>query len=641
MAAWTLFFSAGWFDEVDEWGGLNLVYNPSFELVEEGRPIMWRLPDGGWSIDEEVRRTGRRSLRYENDDPNVYRLIIQKIDLKPGRRYAVVAWVKTEGVEGEGAGVCVEWTDEEGRWLGGVYPGCVSGTSDWRPVGTIFRVPEEAGGREVRDAQVVLYMRKGSTGRAWFDDVQVREMIEPTVRAVLLRPGYRGIVRAGEPAKVELEVRALKGGELEFVLERKRIGSMEIGEGAHKVAIDLPPLKKGKRTLTLNLRDRQGERIGYDSVTLSAVPEERLRGIVYVDDRRRLIVGGEPFFPIGIYLGPTEEEHLRRLAEAGFNTVLCYGYGVGPDPIGYMDRAGRLGLKVIYSIKDLFEGTAYFPAELGKGGDELVEEYVRMLRGHPALLAWYINDELGLEWLPKLKERYELVSLLDPNHPALQALCRPAEFGEYFETLDVIGPDPYPIPRHPVTMVADWVEEAVEAMRSVKPVWAILQIFSWRVYSGREEDRDPTYDEMRCMTYLALIHGATGVLYYSYYDLFTIDRKAGLKASKELFEERFDRVRRVVGELRKLAQLILSGDPVDLDVEPKAVHVKGLKLDDKLFILAANAGGKRAKLKIRLPNGIDRAEPLDLNGNPRGRIEEGTLTDTLEPLECVTYEVRP
>ncbi|RKX99613.1 hypothetical protein DRP77_12970, partial [Candidatus Poribacteria bacterium] len=264
LAIGVLLFSAGWIDEIDEWGGLNLVYNPSFELVEDGRPILWSLPDGGWSIDESVRRTGRRSLRYENDDPEVYRLIIQKLDLKPGKRYAVVAWVKTEGVKGEGAGVCVEWADEEGRWLGGVYPRCVSGTSGWTAVGAIFRVPEEVGGRKVGGAQVVLYMRKGSTGRVWFDDVQVREMIEPTVRAVLLRPGYRGIVKAGEPAKVELEVKTLKGGELEFVLERKRIGSMEIGEGTHKVSIDLPPLKEGRRTLTLNLRDREGERIGYD-----------------------------------------------------------------------------------------------------------------------------------------------------------------------------------------------------------------------------------------------------------------------------------------------------------------------------------------------------------------------------------------
>ncbi|RKY01815.1 hypothetical protein DRP77_09010 [Candidatus Poribacteria bacterium] len=167
-----------------------------------------------------------------------------------------------------------------------------------------------------------------------------------------------------------------------------------------------------------------------------------------------------------------------------------------------------------------------------------------------------------------------------------------------------------------------------------------MQIFSWRVYSGREGDRDPTYDEIRCMTYLALIHGATGLLYYSYYDLFTIDRKAGLKASKELFEERFGRVKRVVEELRKLAPLILGGDPVDLEGEPESVHVKGFKLGDKLFILAANAGGERAELKVKLPEGIDHAEPLDLNGNPRGRVERGVLTDVLEPLECVTYEVR-
>jgi len=621
-----------WIDDVDMEGGLNLVLNPSFELLEDGRLIGWSVPEGMCRPDEGERRTGRRSLRFENKDPTNYKLVVQPLKLIPGRRYASVAWVKTLDVQGEGAGICVEWKDEEGNWLGGVYPKCLSGTSEkWKPVGTIFKLPVEVNGKRVASAQLVLYMRRGTTGVVWFDDVQVREMIEPNLKAMLIDPPYRGIIKAGEPQDIELELEVGSKGSLEIRLDREVIGSAEVERGTERLKLHLPALKEGGHRLTLILLDKEGEQIGYDSIPLHARSAEWFERTTYIDGRGRLIVEGKPFFPIGVYLGPTEEEHLRRLADAGFNAILCYGYGSGSDPLGYMDRAHRFGLKVIYSVKDFFD----------EKGDELVERYVRMLKGHPALLAWYTNDELGLEWIPKLKERYDLVRSLDPNHPTYQALCRPAEFEEYFETLDVIGPDPYPIPRHPVSMVAEWIDKAREAMRGIKPIWAILQVFSWRVYSGRREDRDPTYEEERCMTYLALIHGAKGVLYYSYYDLFTIDRKAGLKASEELFRSRFGNLRRLAGELNRITPLILFGEPVELEFESSGdLHLKAMRYNGSLFVMAANAGESRSELRIKLPDGFTGREVRDLEGKTRGEVENGVFSDSLEPLECVTYSLR-
>lgn len=628
-----------WVDVVDMDGGVNLVFNPSFEILGEGQLIGWNIPEDMCSLDENMKRTGKRSLRFENRDPTTYRLIVQNLDLSPGKRYAVVAWVKTQDVSGEGAGVCVEWKDGEGRWLGGVYPRCISGTNDWTPVGTIFTLPEEVSGHKVIGAQVVLYMRRGTTGVVWFDDVQVREMVEPTLKAVLLRPSYRGILKAGEPTAVELDLELKADGLLKIKLDREEIKSLKVKRGAERLSLKLPALNEGRHGLTLLLYDEKEEQIGYDSIPLRARSGGWFIRAIHIDERRRLIVNGRSFFPIGVYLGPTEEEHLRRLADAGFNTILCYGYGAGSDPVGYMDRAHRLGLRVIYSIKDFFDGLRYLPKS-GKSGDELVEEYVRMLRDHPALLAWYTNDELGLEWIPALKERYELVSSLDPNHPTYQALCRPAEFDEYLEVLDVIGPDPYPIPRQPVGMVAEWVDRALQAMRGMKPIWVILQVFSWRVYSGNEEDRDPTYDEERCMTYLALIHGATGVLYYSYYDLFTVDRKAKLKASEELFRRRFENLKKLAQELNRLAPLILDGESVELGFDPpESVHLKALRRGDTFYVMVANAGEDKVALRMPIPEEFSRAEVRDLEGKLRGKLEGGTILDSLDPLECVTYVI--
>ncbi len=61
-----------------------------------------------------------------------------------------------------------------------------------------------------------------------------------------------------------------------------------------------------------------------------------------------------------------------------------------------MDLADQCGLKVIYSIKDWYFGLRYCPPDIRSVADEepKIRERVRAFRDHPALLAWYLNDEL-------------------------------------------------------------------------------------------------------------------------------------------------------------------------------------------------------------------------------------------------------
>ena len=67
--------------------------------------------------------------------------------------------------------------------------------------------------------------------------------------------------------------------------------------------------------------------------------------VVRIDEQKRLIVNGVPFYPLGFF-GPSGEKGLANLAEAGYNTVLCYGFGAGPDATGarvFLDRRGSMG----------------------------------------------------------------------------------------------------------------------------------------------------------------------------------------------------------------------------------------------------------------------------------------------------------
>ena len=91
-------------------------------------------------------------------------------------------------------------------------------------------------------------------------------------------------------------------------------------------------------------------------------------------------------------------------------------------------------------------------------------------------------------------------------------LCVPGAYPAYHQAADILAPDPYPIPRRPIRFVADCIERLQDVVSHAKPIWAVPQSFGG--YSSWT--RPPTPDEERNMTYQCLVHGARGLVYYTY-----------------------------------------------------------------------------------------------------------------------------
>ncbi|MDZ7619342.1 MAG: hypothetical protein U1E05_20270, partial [Patescibacteria group bacterium] len=154
-----------------------LVANASFEATVEDGPLPadWHGDGTVYARDTEVARTGGASLRYVNDDPNRYRLAHQRVPLEPGRTYRYSGWVKTQDIAGpdSGATFCIEWSGKDGKWLGGSYASGISGTEDWTLISGIARVPDDAAA-----CTFSCYVRRGMTGTAWFDDVEIVRVLQ-------------------------------------------------------------------------------------------------------------------------------------------------------------------------------------------------------------------------------------------------------------------------------------------------------------------------------------------------------------------------------------------------------------------------------------------------------------------------------
>ncbi len=622
----------------------DLVKNPGFEEVDEkGAPVGWSGSPAVYQTDTEMKHSGERSLRFHNLDAANYQLCSQNVPLERDRLYEFSVWVKTEGLKGEdsGATICLEWWTKAGKYLGGSYPAGVKGDSDWTRVHAVSgRVPAEA-----ERCNITVYCRKGMTGTAWFDDVELKRAFAPPMTSAVLWPNYRGWLDMEEEPQVELAVQ-VDTRDLDLSYDDLKL-HLRVVDGSDKVwavrtldpvgletrlRIALPPeLPEGQYTISVRLaEEKTGRVIATDEHRLLRRPADAPWPHAYIDRHNRLIVDGEPFFPLGLYsnTGLMDDETLRLYSDSPFNCMMPYGTASREQ----MDLAHKYGIKVIYSIKDSYAGTTWCPKEIDSPEKERpwIEGVVGRFKDHPALLAWYLNDELPLTLLDRLTAHQRWVEELDPNHPTWVVLYQVREVRQYMPTFDVVGTDPYPIPAHP-SRAGDWTKMTVEGVYNARPVWMVPQIFNWNCYRKDGDGRTPTFDEMRSMAWQCICEGAKGLVFYSFYDI--------RRDPETPFETQWDRVKRMAAEIREWTPAILSVERA-APVEARGSHIRWTArcLHGKTYLFAVNDDYADHSVTFRLPGwgaGLRRLgdeEFLPADGRDR-------VGDRLRGLDMQVYEL--
>ncbi|MGD8238744.1 MAG: hypothetical protein PVH68_09345, partial [Armatimonadota bacterium] len=533
--------------------------------------------------------------------------------------------------------------DAARKYLGGYYPtGRKGDTPEWTEVGgTSMRVPEGAG-----SASVTCYVRKGMTGTAWWDDVSVRRVRQRPIYSLLVRPSYRGWILDDGPDHAEVRISPVlddvEGGadavrlvvrltraDDDETLARQTVDDLTAAD--LRVRVPLPELQPGKYDLKAALVRRATGQTIYEDVHHL----ERRTGPIpkcYVDGHNRLMVDGEPFFPLGMYWASVNEEQLRIFTEAPFNCLMPYGR---PDE-ETMDLCDRMGLKVIYSIKDFYAGTRWCPGFITSEADEegKVREYVRTFRDHPALLGWYINDERPLSMIDRLEAHQRWVEEEDPNHPTWVVLYQVGDVAAYTKSFDVIGTDPYPIPGRPPAMAGQWARRTREAVDDARAIWMVPQVFSKAMHytdpEKREAVRGPTYEEMRSMTWQCICEGADGIILYSWFEL--------RRDTSQPFEQRWPEVKRVAAEVAEMIPVLLSVEPTpELRVTaPEAVHWTGRSHEGRAYLFLVNDGDEPARAIVQFPRPVRR---IELQGKRVPLTNQGTLDVALPALGASIYRI--
>ena len=569
----------------------NLLQDPGFEQGGAG----WSLASaqvvaGGHG--------GQSSLFYQNHNPANYHNMLQTLAVKPGQQLAFGSWVRGENLKGkgdnQGAGVFIESYDSQGRFLAGSYPQGLLGTSGWQPVTGNFRVPPRA-------VKVVLgvYLRQGTTGSAWFDDIYAcQQPVAPEIYQMRSGNGAASsLIEVVDPQQVQVDSTLVddKNTAVKHDSRRYRIS------GKQQVEFPLPAdLAAGEYRLQQQVTDVASQRSQRSEMPISV---GRTQPKVALDAQGYTLKQGKRFFPLGIYMygEMATDEHLARIRDAGFNTLLNYNYGTGRDPDNYFRKTQQYGLQVIFSLKDMYAGTRFAP-ETKMSYPQLTASYVEKFKHQPNLLAWYINDELGPEYVPQIEQKHLQVKRLDPDHLTFQVLDKTGTLNAYFNSSDVLASDPYPVGRDAdLTRTLEYSRITSQVARQVKGAWLVMQIMDHAAYAPGRKPRQPTEAEIRNQAWLGLIGGAKGLLFYSYTDLFYKRQRGGF--SQQEFEAIWRGVASVTQQIVSFNPYLLSGESTLLQGNNTAIPARLFINGEQGLVLIANPYYRPMSARFDLPAG--------------------------------------
>jgi len=622
----------------------NAVLNPGFEITSTAGAVQnWSERKPAYRFCEGVGRNHSRGLVFDNTDPHFYSFPTQRLSIPAGCCYAFEVWVKAEHLEGNesGATLCMEWSDAQGKYVGGAYAEGLRDTAgEWVLVQGVTQViPAHA-----VHITVAPYVRKGMVGKAWFDDLRVYRYYPPLVTS-LIASAYRNTI-TNQPvtlfAGLALGPSGLHTDAIDsvFSILDATTHTLLLKRSPDQLSADhamltLPAhtLNEGTYTVCFSATTRTPPLMTHaQTTTLYRVQTLPSRN-VWIDSHRRLIVNGKPFFPLGMYWGSVTRDLIKTYRTGPFNCLMPYG---APSR-ALMDELHTNNLKVIYSIKDLYSGTKWAPKNVRTEADEVnvVTRIVNEMKDHPALLAWYTNDELPATLESRLTARQRLLEQLDPDHPTWIVIYQYYDVRSYLRSFDIVGTDPYPVPDKPITDALLWARTTRDQSFGVRPIWQVPQAFDWGAYRKGDEQkttRPPTRAELRAMSWMSIAAGANGVVYYSYFDLFKMK-------GKDPFEQRWAEICSVAEEIQRYVPIILSVEPIphSTSTGSSSSEIRIWRQNNDLYILCASAAMQTDHVTLTLSTPVAPVETLF--GDPV-HSENTALSITVSALNPVLLKAR-
>ncbi len=325
-------------------------------------------------------------------------------------------------------------------------------------------------------------------------------------------------------------------------------------------------------------------------------------------------------FPVGLY-AVSKPEDAARVAHLGFNAVQCYD-GEDIAQARAMQKAARAADEMLLIAPDA-------PMKAGASAKDF-----------PGAV-WYLQDEPDVSGVSPetLAARDKKVAAWAPGAARAFVVGDADRAKDYPGIGQVLMEDWYPVPHLPLESSGDKVAAAVKAAGG-RRVWAVLQAFDWRLSPQHDPNkprvgRFPTFEEMRFLSYDAVLNGARGLWYFALEPApdYNLLREPWLMV----------RLARVSLEMSQMAPIFARGAPEKPPYPPS---------DDAPVVRAWRYRGRDyAVLTVRRPGKYKKVPEVMLSGrwralfaprrDPRDSLLEHEGGWYLGPYEVLVLESRP
>ncbi len=641
---------------------VNLVRNPSFEDVDlSGKPADWTLGvPSSLFVDTKEVHSGFRSLHLQDSHLAPYTPIAsQPLALPPG-------WYNLRG-QAKAVNAGTNAAAAGGRlslWGTGVATGVVRGTTGWTTL-EAFSISVVPG--LTPTLRVDAYQKPD--GDIHFDDVEVHRQVPPVVEGFLLYPNYRGALFEDRSQEISLSVwvrpeeagETLEGLVVRLFLETESglvVATRDVrpASGHFPLTLDASAAPLGRLRLRLQARRAGSDALAfeypaYQLVKLSVAARGGLT--TYVDTDNVLVMNGRRSFVLGIYdttgystLPSYYEPRISAIAEAPINMYLNYWLGATPVSglNALMTTLQKYGMTYLHTVNAWYSDNPDWPGSTlcgsqsanSLGQDAFTACMAAGLSSNPGLAGYYTADERRADQAERIFSQSRILRAADPDGVTFIAQMHPSELSRWRDATDVMGVDPYPIYNVPLgtlspfQQVTDWVEQAQASVERSRPVWAVIQYFQFG-----SKGHFPTYDELRTMSYMAIVAGAKGLFYWSY-------GAKGLSwvTNPALKAEYWQRLVRVTREIKALEPALLSPDAPEILISHSptgTIRVLAKRAGDTRYLIAVNntpQNGVKAAFTLTAAGSVDVIEEgrtLPVSGT--------TFSDTFAPYQVHVYRI--
>ncbi|MDD2486272.1 MAG: beta-galactosidase [bacterium] len=281
---------------------------------------------------------------------------------------------------------------------------------------------------------------------------------------------------------------------------------------------------------------------------------------------------------------PVKVEEARRYFDNLFFDLAAHNINTAVEFCGYpehyeiiLEAAERYGIRVVLSVKQLAEIIRQPLLKREEAEASLAQAIGKL--DTPSLLGYYLIDEPREDIIENQARVDSILKELDPSRVRLSCLDNVDIMERIFSIYqpEILLIDVYPLTRCSPAgdlnrghgerqdySFTQYIDKA-HSLKPNNPLWVILQAFGHGDIGKFQLWRMPSPSEIRVMTYLAISHGAKGIIYFLYNTLDNMPHEylRGMRDEEGEATPILSEIGRIGEEIKILSPFLMELKPVE------------------------------------------------------------------------------